>query len=87
MAGPACRHCGVLYVHTVSCAARHLHFELLLLPLALLLQALFRKIAAALPGMESAAAAKQEELVNVQLTPATVSLSAPAAQQASSCSC
>ncbi|WIA31277.1 hypothetical protein OEZ86_002179 [Tetradesmus obliquus] len=51
------------------------------------IKALFRKIAAALPGMESAAAAKQEELVNVQLTPATVSLSAPAAQQASSCSC
>jgi hypothetical protein len=55
--------------------------------LLLLLQALFRKIAAALPGMESAAASKQEELVNVQLTPATVSLSAPPAQQASSCSC
>ncbi|KAF6255689.1 ras-related protein RABH1B [Scenedesmus sp. NREL 46B-D3] len=51
------------------------------------IKALFRKIAAALPGMESAAAAKQEELVNVQLTPATVSLSAPPAQQASSCSC
>ncbi|WIA11197.1 hypothetical protein OEZ85_011324 [Tetradesmus obliquus] len=51
------------------------------------IKALFRKIAAALPGMESAAAAPQEALVNVQLTPATVSLSAPAAQQASSCSC
>jgi len=52
------------------------------------LQALFRKIAAALPGMESAAVSKQEELVNVQLTPATVSLSAaPPAQAASTCSC
>jgi hypothetical protein len=51
-------------------------------------QALFRKIAAALPGMENAVANKQEELVNVQLTPATVSLSAPStAAASSSCSC
>jgi hypothetical protein len=52
-------------------------------------QALFRKIAAALPGMENAAAAKQqEEMVNVQLSPATVSLGGPAsAPAASSCSC
>eukprot|EP00879_Flechtneria_rotunda_P002201 GHRR01002387.1.p1 GENE.GHRR01002387.1~~GHRR01002387.1.p1 ORF type:complete len:212 (+),score=52.68 GHRR01002387.1:292-927(+) len=52
------------------------------------IKALFRKIAAALPGMETAAAAKPEEMVNVQLTPATVSLTAaPPAQQASTCSC
>jgi hypothetical protein len=50
-------------------------------------QALFRKIAAALPGMENAVANKQEELVNVQLTPATVSLSAPTPAAASTCSC
>ena len=34
-------------------------------------QALFRKIAAALPGMESLAATKQEDLVDVNLTPAS----------------
>ena len=52
------------------------------------IKALFRKIAAALPGMESVTAAKQEELVNVQLTPATVQLSGgPPAAQPSSCAC
>ncbi|KAF8065636.1 RABH1B [Scenedesmus sp. PABB004] len=51
------------------------------------IKALFRKIAAALPGMETAVAAKQEELVNVQLTPATVSLGASAPPAASTCSC
>lgn len=51
------------------------------------IKALFRKIAAALPGMENAVANKQEELVNVQLTPTTVSLSAPTPAAASTCSC
>jgi len=32
------------------------------------MQALFRKIAAALPGMESLSAAKQEDLVDVNLS-------------------
>ena len=32
-------------------------------------QALFRKIAAALPGMESLSASKQEDLVDINLTP------------------
>ncbi len=51
-------------------------------------QALFRKIAAALPGMESVSASKQEDMVNVQLTPSTVTLSAnPPQQQASTCAC
>ena len=54
-------------------------------------KALFRKIAAALPGMDAGGAGggaggRGEELVNVQLAPATVQLGQPA-QQASSCSC
>lgn len=52
------------------------------------IKALFRKIAAALPGMESVSASKQEDMVNVQLTPSTVTLSANLPQQqASACSC
>lgn len=51
------------------------------------IKALFRKIAAALPGMETVTAAKEEDMVNVQLTPSTVNLSAPQQQPASSSSC
>eukprot|EP00877_Chromochloris_zofingiensis_P004891 jgi/Chrzof1/14402/Cz09g01070.t1 len=52
------------------------------------IKALFRKIAAALPGMESVSQNKPEDMVNVQLTPSTVTLSAnPPQQQASTCSC
>lgn len=51
------------------------------------LQALFRKIAAALPGMESVAQKKPEQLEEVKLTPTTVSLEAKAPAQASTCSC
>ncbi|GBF92815.1 hypothetical protein Rsub_05434 [Raphidocelis subcapitata] len=55
-------------------------------------KALFRKIAAALPGMDAAGGGgggggRGEELVNVQLAPATVQLGARPAAQASSCSC
>jgi len=48
-------------------------------------QALFRKIAAALPGMESLSAAKQEDLVDVNLAPAAAK--AGGASGASSCAC
>lgn len=52
------------------------------------IKSLFRKIAAALPGMESVTQAKQEDMVNVQLTPSTVTLNAPQQQQSSStCAC
>lgn len=52
------------------------------------IKSLFRKIAAALPGMESISQNKQEDMVNVQLTPSTVTLNAPQQpQQASSCYC
>jgi len=49
------------------------------------IKALFRKIAAALPGMEALSAAKEkEELVDVKLTP---SYAAGGAKAASSCGC
>lgn len=52
------------------------------------IKALFRKIAAALPGMESVAQAKQEDMVDVKLTPSTVNLNAQRnAAAPSSCSC
>ena len=47
-------------------------------------QALFRKIAAALPGMESLSATKQEDLVDVNLSDKATSRPAAAAQQ---CQC
>mmetsp|Transcript_23154 Transcript_23154/g.72274 ORF Transcript_23154/g.72274 Transcript_23154/m.72274 type:complete len:92 (-) Transcript_23154:135-410(-) len=50
------------------------------------IKALFRKIAAALPGMEALSAAKQEDLVDVKLTPSTAGAS-EAAKPASSCQC
>jgi Ras-related protein Rab-6A len=45
---------------------------------------LFRKIAAALPGMESLSATKQEDLVDVNLSDKAGSKTAAAAQQ---CQC
>eukprot|EP00271_Cylindrocystis_brebissonii_P015611 TRINITY_DN38561_c0_g1_i1.p1 TRINITY_DN38561_c0_g1~~TRINITY_DN38561_c0_g1_i1.p1 ORF type:complete len:216 (+),score=41.17 TRINITY_DN38561_c0_g1_i1:319-966(+) len=49
------------------------------------IKALFRKIAAALPGMEALSAAKQEDMVDVKLTPS--SAAAAADNKASTCSC
>ena len=51
----------------------------------IVLQALFRKIATALPGMETLAAGKagREDLIDVTLQP----VAAPGATPASSCSC
>ena len=50
----------------------------------LLPQALFRKIAAALPGMESLSAAKHEDLVDVNLSDKATTKPSTAAQQ---CQC
>ena len=51
-------------------------------------QALFRKIAAALPGMESLSATKQEDLVDVNLAPASGQNRDGSSQPASSqCAC
>lgn len=49
------------------------------------LQPLFRKIAAALPGMETLSSTKQEDMVDVNLKP-TVN-SSQAEQQGGGCSC
>lgn len=49
------------------------------------LQALFRKIAAALPGMETLSSAKQEDMVDVNLKSSTGS--AQSQPQSSGCSC
>lgn len=51
------------------------------------IKALFRKIAAALPGMESVAQKKPEQMEEVKLTPTTVALEAKAPAPASTCSC
>jgi len=52
------------------------------------IKALFRKIAAALPGMESLSATKQEDLVDVNLTPSTgVGKAGAGTSTASSCQC
>ncbi len=50
------------------------------------LQALFRKIAAALPGMESLSATKQEDLVDVNLAPSSAQKGGQGAA-ASQCAC
>ncbi len=52
-------------------------------------QALFRKIAAALPGMDGGGGGggRGEDMVSVQLAPATVQLSGPPKAAASSCAC
>lgn len=49
------------------------------------MQALFRKIAAALPGMEALSSQKQEELVDVKLAPSQPNRSATPSAQACSC--
>ncbi|GAX84034.1 hypothetical protein CEUSTIGMA_g11458.t1 [Chlamydomonas eustigma] len=51
------------------------------------IKALFRKIAAALPGMETVAQNKVEQLEEVKLTPATVNIDQKAPPPASSCAC
>lgn len=51
------------------------------------IKALFRKIAAALPGMESVAQKKPEQMEEVKLTPNTVALDTKAPAPASSCAC
>lgn len=52
-----------------------------------IVQALFRKIAAALPGMESLSAARTEDLVDVNLSAAASQNRAGIASNASSCAC
>eukprot|EP00798_Chlamydomonas_sp_ICE-L_P003244 gene3244-13266_t len=51
------------------------------------IKALFRKIAAALPGMESAGASKTDQMEEVKLTSTNVQLDASAPPAASTCSC
>ncbi|GIL55528.1 hypothetical protein Vafri_11089 [Volvox africanus] len=51
------------------------------------IKALFRKIAAALPGMESVTQNKQEQMEEVKLTTSTVTLDAKPPPPASACSC
>ena len=51
------------------------------------MQALFRKIAAALPGMESLSASKQEDLVDINLAPANQNKGGANQAAASQCAC
>ncbi|CAK0762198.1 Ras-related protein RABH1e [Coccomyxa viridis] len=51
------------------------------------IKALFRKIAAALPGMESLSAARTEDLVDVNLSAAASQSRAGTASSASTCAC
>ncbi|KAG2493951.1 hypothetical protein HYH03_007881 [Edaphochlamys debaryana] len=51
------------------------------------IKALFRKIAAALPGMESVSQNKQEQMEEVKLTTSTVTLDAKPPPPPASCSC
>jgi Ras-related protein Rab-6A len=50
-------------------------------------QALFRKIAAALPGMESVSQNKTEQMEEVKLTTSIVNIDAKPPPPPSSCSC
>lgn len=50
----------------------------------ILLQALFRKIAAALPGMETLSSTKHEEMVDVNLKSTSMSSSQP---ESGGCAC
>lgn len=51
------------------------------------MQALFRKIAAALPGMEALSANKQEDLVDINLAPASQSKPGAPGAAGSQCQC
>ncbi|KAL4424704.1 hypothetical protein ABPG77_000047 [Micractinium sp. CCAP 211/92] len=51
------------------------------------IKALFRKIAAALPGMETLNAAKQEDLVDINLAPSTAAKAAAGAGPGGQCAC
>lgn len=51
------------------------------------IKALFRKIAAALPGLESLGTGKQEDLVDINLTSNTGNGNGANASAASSCAC
>lgn len=71
----------------IKVSVSHTDVPLNVLTICFCLQALFRKIAAALPGMESVAQNKAEQLEEVKLTPSSVSLEAKAPVQPSSCAC
>lgn len=66
------REFGVLFIETSAKAGFNI-------------KALFRKIAAALPGMEALSSQKQEELVDVKLTPSLPNKFGAASAQACSC--
>lgn len=69
------RELGVIFIETSAKAGFNI-------------KALFRKIAAALPGMENVSPTKQEDLVDVKLTPSSGPGAAAAGNsQASSCYC
>lgn len=51
------------------------------------IKALFRKIAAALPGMEALSGGKQEDLVDINLAPSTAAKPGGGVGAASSCAC
>ena len=77
-------HCNS-HAETTQCATRHLrHCELVGLAVS---QALFRKIAAALPGMESVSQNKAEQMEEVKLTTSIVNIDAKPPPPPSSCSC
>ena len=63
----------------------HVSFVSLMPSVNAKLQPLFRKIAAALPGMETLSSTKQEDMVDVNLKP-TVN-SSQTEQQGGGCSC
>lgn len=66
------REFGVLFIETSAKAGFNI-------------KALFRKIAAALPGMEALSSQKQEDLVDVKLTPSLTPKSNTAAAQTCAC--
>lgn len=66
------REFGVMYIETSAKAGFNI-------------KPLFRKIAAALPGMESLSSTKQEDMVDVNLKPTTNTFQAE--QQGGGCAC
>jgi len=66
------REFGVLFIETSAKAGFNI-------------KALFRKIAAALPGMEALSSQKQEDLVDVKLTPSSKIASNPSSAQTCAC--